>query len=188
MDAYSYLSVLNSIVLGLALTSLLSGFAVMVRARDRIRMYWPLAAQMALLFLLQVQMWWAMFSLRDIRHWSFAGFLVVLMEPVVAYLATAFLIPDVRDDEELDLRTAYFREARWFFAALLLVLVDSIAKNLVLYGNLPPRMDFAGHAAFAFLCMAGIVSRRDIVHKLIAPLALIVLAAYIAVLFASLPG
>jgi len=51
MDAFSYLSVLLSIVLGLALASLLSGFAAMVRARARIVFYWPLTAQMILIFL-----------------------------------------------------------------------------------------------------------------------------------------
>ena len=38
MDAFSYLSVLLSIVLGLAETQLLSGFAALVRARGRIAM------------------------------------------------------------------------------------------------------------------------------------------------------
>src|SRR5215469_13589992 len=119
MDAFSYLSVLISIVLGLGLTSLLTGFATMMRARGRIVFYWPLAAQMALLFLVQVELWWSLFALRSVRHWSFPGFLVVLMQPVFAYLATALLAPDVKDGEMLDLRRAYFREARWYFAALL---------------------------------------------------------------------
>ncbi len=57
MDAFSYLSVLISIVLGLGLTRLLAGFAEMVRARGRLRFYWPLVAQMCLLFLIHVQLW-----------------------------------------------------------------------------------------------------------------------------------
>jgi hypothetical protein len=188
MDAFSYLSVLNSIVLGLALASLLAGFAGLVRARGRVVMYWPLAAQMCLLFLIQVQLWWALFVLRNVTHWNFIGFLVVLMQPVLVYLATAFLVPDVREDETLDLREAYFREARWYFTAILLVLADSLAKNLVLTGRLQNPTDLVGHAVFAFICAAGILSRRDFVHKLIAPLALLFFTAYIALLFASLPG
>ncbi len=97
MDAFSYLSVLNSIVLGLGGPSLLAGVAAMVRARDRIKMYWPLPAQMALLFLIQVQLWWALFALRERGTWNFLAFLVVLMQPVLVYLATAFLVPDIPD-------------------------------------------------------------------------------------------
>ena len=188
MDAFSYLSVLNSIVLGLALASLLAGFAGLVRARARVVMYWPLAAQMCLLFLIQVQLWWALFSLREVVRWSFPGFLVVLLQPVLVYLATAFLVPDIPEHGKLDLREAYFREARGYFAAILLVLVDSLVRNLVLTGHLQNAPDLAGHAVFAVICVAGIVSRRDLVHMLIAPLALLFFTAYIALLFASLPG
>jgi hypothetical protein len=112
VDAFSYLSVLLSIVLGLALASLLTGFAAMVRARARLVLYWPLTAQMILIFLLQIQMWWAFFSLRDVSHWSFPEFLVVLMQAVLVYLATAILVPDMRDGERIDLKECYFREAR----------------------------------------------------------------------------
>jgi len=41
--------------------------------------------------------------------------------------------------------------------------------------------------AFIYLCAAGIVSRKDFVHKLIAPVSLLMLAAYIATLFITLP-
>ncbi|HEX4158265.1 MAG TPA: hypothetical protein VHY79_07295 [Rhizomicrobium sp.] len=186
MDAFSYLSVLNSIVLGLGVASLLAGFASMVRARDRVVMYWPLPAQMGLVFLIHVQLWWALFALRERTQWSFPGFLVVLMQPVLAYLAAAFLVPDIRDGEALDLKWAYFREARWFFAAVLLLVLDSLAKSLILGGRLPNSGDLAGHAVFISLSVAGIVSRKDIVHKIIAPASLLALAAYIATLFVTL--
>jgi hypothetical protein len=188
VDAFSYLSVLISLVLGLALASLLTGFAAMVRARVRLRVYWPLAAQMVLMFLIQVQMWWALFSLREIPHWSFPGFLVVLLQAVLVYLATAFLVPDVRDGERIDLRECYFREARWYFVALLLAVLDSIAKNLLLWGKFQNTDDLAGHAAFVTLCLAGIATLREGVHKVIAVLALVVFSAYIAFLFIRLPG
>lgn len=186
MDAFSYLSVLNSIVLGLGVTSLLAGFAAMVCARDRIKMYWPLPAQMGLVFLIHVQLWWALFALRGRTEWTFPGFLVVLMQPVLAYLAAAFLVPDVGDAQSVDLRRAYFREARWFFAAVLLLVLDSLAKSLVLGGALPNPKDLAGHIVFICLSVAGIVSRKDLVHKIIAPVSLLALMTYIATLFVTL--
>ncbi|HEX3430885.1 MAG TPA: hypothetical protein VHT03_08360 [Rhizomicrobium sp.] len=187
MDAFSYLSVLISIVVGLALAHLLGGFAAMVRARARIAVFWPLAAQMALMFLIQVQLWWALFSLREITHWSFPAFLVVLLQAVLVYLATAFLVPDIRDGERIDLKECYFREARWFFGALLLAVLDSLVKNLVLTGRFQNAADLVGHAAFISLCIAGIATARERVHKFVAVVALLVFAAYIAVLFIPLP-
>lgn len=187
MDAFSYLSVLISIVLGLALASILSGFAAMVRARARLAIYWPLAAQMALLFLVQVQMWWACFALREVRAWSFPEFLVVLMQAVLVYLATAILVPDMRNGGHIDLKECYYREARWYFAALLLALLDSLAKNILFTGRFQNGVDLAGHVAFISLCIAGIATRRELAHKTIAVAALLLFAAYIVLLFLPLP-
>lgn len=187
MDAFSYLLVLVSIVVGLALAHLLAGFAAMARARARIAVYWPLAAQMLLLFLLQVQMWWAFFGLREVRRWSFPEFLVVLMQAVLVYLATAILVPEMRYDERIDLKECYYRESRWYFGALLLVVLDSFAKNLVLTGRFQNGIDLAGHIAFISLSAAGIATRREWVHKILAVAALLVFAAYIALLFIPLP-
>ena len=188
MDAFSYLVVLVSVVVGLALAHLLAGVAAMVRARARITVYWPLAAQMALLFLLQVQMWWAFFGLHGVRMWSFPKFLVVLMQAVLVYLATAILVPEIRESGRVDLKECYYREARWYFTGLLLVVLDSLAKNTLLTGHIQNGIDLAGHIAFIALSIAGITARREWVHKTIAVAALLVFTSYIVLLFIRLPN
>lgn len=187
MDAFSYLTVLISIVVGLALAHLLAGFAAMVRARARIAIYWPLVAQMALLFLVQVQMWWAFFSLRGIGQWNFPEFLIVLLQAVFVYLATALLVPELRDGGRVDLKECYYREARWFFGALLLAVLDSFGNNLLFRGGFQNRIDLAGHAAFMLLCITAMVTQNERIHKVIAVLALVIFASYIALLFVPLP-
>jgi hypothetical protein len=188
MDAFSYLSVLLSIVLGLAVTQLLSGFAAMVHARQRVAMYWPVPVQMAATLLIAVQVWWAMFGLRELRHWTFADFLIVLVQSIAVYMMAAFITPELSDEGRIDLRDAYFREARWFFGSILAALLISLAKNLVLTGHLQTGYDLAGHAVFAAIALTGIASRADTVHKLIAPLSLISYGLYIGLLFVTLPG
>ena len=61
MDEFSYLSVLISVILGLAVTQVLKGFRGILLSRTRIRIYWPVIAWAALLLLICVQSWWAMF-------------------------------------------------------------------------------------------------------------------------------
>jgi hypothetical protein len=187
MDAYSYLSVLLSIVLGLAITQLLSGFAAMVRARGRMTMYWPVPVQMAAVFLISVQTWWALFALHARERWTFASFLVVLMQPVMLYLMAAFITPDLSGDARVDLRESYFRESRWFFGAAVIAVAISLLKTLVLIGRLPERADLIGHLVFIAGGLAGLFSRNEIVHKALAPLTLLFYSAYIALLFVSLP-
>ena len=187
MDAFSYLSVLLSIVLGLAVTQLLSGFAALVHARRRVAMYWPVPVQMAATLLITVQVWWAMFGMHNVRQWTFAGFLVVLAQSVAVYLMAAFITPEIDGQTKIDLRDAYFREARWFFGSILAALAISLLKNRVLFGSFQSGIDLAGHVVFAAIALAGLISRSDTVHRVIAPLSLSAYAAYIALLFVTLP-
>jgi len=41
MDEFSYLSVLLSVILGLAVTQILKGFRGLLLSRARIQVYWP---------------------------------------------------------------------------------------------------------------------------------------------------
>jgi hypothetical protein len=187
MDAFSYLSVLLSIVLGLAVTQLLGGFAAIIRARSRVKMYWPALVQMAVVFLLSLQIWWALFALHERVRWTFAAFLIVLLQPVTVYLMAAFITPDIPPQGEVDLREQYFRETRWFFGTIIVALLASLSKSLILAGSLPGNTDLAGHAIFAAVALTGFFSRNDTVHKIIAPLSLLFYAGYIALLFVTLP-
>jgi hypothetical protein len=187
MDAFSYLSVLLSIVLGLAVTQLLSGFAALVHARRRVAMYWPVPLQMAAVLLISVQVWWAMFGMHNVRQWTFAGFLVVLAQSIAVYLMAAFITPELGGEAQIDLREAYFREARWFFGSILAALAISLIKNRMLFGSFQSGLDLDGHAVFAAIALAGLISRSDIVHKIIAPLSLLAYSLYIARLFLILP-
>lgn len=188
MTPFDYLSVLNSIVLGLGITQLLSGFASMMRSRRRVTMYWPVPVQMAAVFLITVQLWWALFTLQYEKHWNFAQFLVVLMQPVSVFLAAALITPDFSGTGTIDLREDYFHERQWFFASILFVVAASVAKNLVLWGHLPQGGDLVGHLVFVAISVVGMTSKSDLVHKIIAPLSLLIYCIYIGLLFLTLPG
>jgi hypothetical protein len=186
MRSFDYLSVLISIVLGLGITNLLTGLAALVRHRGRVVGYWPLPVWMVTVFLIHVQTWWALFGLRGIEQWSFAAFLVVLLQPVALFVMTALIIPDVSASSIVDLRIAFFRETRGFFGALFLALLASLAKNLVLSGSLPEGRNVAAHIVFIAIALVGGISRNTRIHAILAPLGLTLLACYIGLLFTTL--
>ena len=92
MDEFSYLSVLISVILGLAVTQILKGFRGILLSRTRIRIYWPVIAWAALLLLICVQSWWAMFELRHYQPWTFAAFAVVLLQTILTYMLAGLKI------------------------------------------------------------------------------------------------
>jgi hypothetical protein len=185
MDTYNYLSVLVSIILGLGITNLLSGFAGLVRERARVRTYFPVPFWMATLFFAHVQMWWAMFDLATVTDWTFAKFLSVLLQPVALFLTSAFILPNLSGQGQIDLKEGFFRESRWFGCGLLGMVVASVAKNLVTNGRMDAA-DIGAHLLFAFLSLTVIVFRSDRFHRIMAPAALVLLLAYTGLLFADL--
>jgi hypothetical protein len=134
MDPFSYLSVLLSIVLGLGLSHLLAGAAQLVRYRVAVRSYTPALLWMAMLFLLHVQVWWSVFDLHRVKVWTFFGFMLVLLIPVLTYLLTYLLVPDFGREGPIDLRTQYYESRRWFFALLMLLPLVSLAQEYTVWG------------------------------------------------------
>ncbi|MBI1365515.1 MAG: hypothetical protein GC153_06110 [Alphaproteobacteria bacterium] len=185
MDAFSYLSVLISIIIGLAITQVLMGFRAILLHRRKVKLYWPALLQGAVLLLIATQMWWAMFSLRAITEWTFAGYGVVLLQTVAFYLAAGLIFPDV-SEAGCDLEQAYFDHRRWFFGALVLTVLASAVKDLVIYGSLPQSWDMALHVAFLTASVAAMVTRSRLYHKLLAPGVAMIFAAYTFMLFAQL--
>jgi hypothetical protein len=186
MDEFSYLSVLLSIILGLAITQILKGFRGIVLARSRIRMYWPVLAWAALLLLIDVQSWWAMFGLRNISNWTFPGFLVVLAQTIVLYMLAAIVLPDFVG-EEVDLSEHYHDHTRWFFGLLVLLMLVSLAKDLVLAGHLPDRTNLAFHLYSIATSLPAMFIRNKWYHKALAASGLLLFVAYVSLLFVALP-
>jgi hypothetical protein len=186
MDAFSYLSVLLSIIVGLAITQILTGFRGIVLWRSNVRMFWPAPLWAGTLLLINVQSWWAMFSLREVAAWTFAGFAIVLAQTIVQYLLAAIVLPDFSADRETDLHTHYWAHTHWFFGLFVLLLLASLAKNPLLYGHSPDHGDLAFHIGFIVLSAMALLIRRDGFHKFLALLGAGVFCAYVIALFTQL--
>ena len=115
MTPFEHLAVLISIVLGLGLTHLLTSVYRLVQARGRVRLYWLPLVWTALLFITQVEWWWAYFDLRERTTWNFFHFLFILLSPVTLYLAAGFVLPEIEQGRDYDLRAYYYANHRWLF-------------------------------------------------------------------------
>jgi hypothetical protein len=186
MDAFSYLSVLLSIILGLAITQVLQGLRGLMHARRRLRMYAPTMIWALLLLVVFVQSWWSEFGLRRHESWTFLGFSVVVAHSLFLYMLGALVLPDVHGDEPVDLREHYYDSHRWFFSFVVLAALAGIAKDLVLEGMLPKPSNLAFQLSFTASGVIGAITRREWYHQLFAPAAVLAFGCYIALLFSQL--
>ncbi len=186
MDAFSYLSVLISIIIGLAVTQILQGFRGLLQSRARSRIYWPSLTWAVLLLIICVQTWWAMFGLRSHEGWTFLGFAVVVLQTIVLYMLAGLVLPDFPAETAVDLRENYFAHHDWFFGIAGLSVLVSLAKDLVLTGALPNQTNVAFHLFFMAIALLGAFLKNEWFHKSAAVIMVAAFGLYIATLFEHL--
>lgn len=136
MDKFSYFVIFYSLILGLALTELLGGFARMVRARALAKLE-PQTALVALMTLLYLCATWldAWDSLKSVTL-DFAGMAAPVLLAICYYLAAAVIFPHHEADHE---RLAdYYQERRPFIMSMMLAasLLENISYRSVFAVNL----------------------------------------------------
>lgn len=188
MDAFSYLSVLLSIILGLAMAQVLQGYRAILLARGRVRLSAPVLIWSGLLLLFATQAWWASFGLREREHWDFLSFAMILLQMILLYMLTAVIFPDVAPSGTVDLVEHFDEHRRAFFGFLIGMLIASVCKDLVFDHRLPSTTNLVFHIVGAVTSVIGILAKNARVQLALALIAAAGSVGYIAVLFAQLAG
>ena len=186
MDAFSYLSVLLSIILGLGLTQLLTAAGRLIRHRDRVHADWLPLLWATVLLVVYVQSWWAMFGLRSLREWTFVTFLIVLAQTTTLYMMAALILPEQVEEGGVDLAAHYDRHHRWFFGFFLATLCISIVKDVVIAGHLPEAANLVFHGLLAAVCVAAIVAQGRRIQVALSIVGAAAVTVYIGALFMRL--
>ena len=186
MDAFSYLSVLLSVILGLAIQQVLLGYRGLALSRRQIRWYAPPLIWSVLILLMVAQHWWSSFGLAGRSDWSFALFATILFQTALVYMMAAVVLPDIPSDQPTDLKAHYFREAPVFFAVGAATIAWSMFREMMLNGQLPEGINLAFHLLFLTMSLIACFSKRPRLHELFAATMIALFVVYIALLFARL--
>src|SRR5579871_3747661 len=93
MSPFEYVTVLISIILGMGLTQLVTGFSSIIIRWERVKIYWPHLVLIFLVFIIQIQDWWATYELQSYAYWRLPTFLFMILYPVNLYLLARILFP-----------------------------------------------------------------------------------------------
>ncbi|HEX6073112.1 MAG TPA: hypothetical protein VFY95_08905 [Sphingomicrobium sp.] len=181
-DAFAYLSVLLSIILGLAMAEILQGYGRLLISRATVKIYAPPLIWSAMMLLMATQFWWASFGLAKREHWDFAAFCAVLLQAIMMYMGSALVLPRGGPDRPVDLRAHYYREATPFFSFGLLFIALGFAKDWLLERT-QPAIILAFMSVFAAITIVALIWRRPLVHEVVAPLMAVMIVLYFAFMF-----
>jgi hypothetical protein len=186
-DAFAYLSVLLSIILGLAIAEVLQGYRSLLLARGKVKLYAPPLIWSGIMLVLAIHFWWASFGLASRENWDFTAFCAVLMQTVMLFMGASLLLPHTRRDEPIDLRAHYYREAGPFFSFGLMFILFGFIKDWLLDQHIiSGGMPMVFSIFFLTVTLVALFVRKPRLHELIAPLMAFAVAVFIGMMFAKL--
>lgn len=118
MQMFEYVTVLISIVIGLALTHLMQGIAVIIQNPSRARIWWVHLVWVAYMIVSILFWWWWEFQLQHIKTWTFAIYLFVIFYAFYLYLICAVLFP-LRLEGYEGYKDYFLTRRHWFFGLLM---------------------------------------------------------------------
>jgi hypothetical protein len=165
--------ILLSIIVGLGISELLTGFASILRTgrvSQLIIAHWALFLT---LFLVLLQVFWESWGLNALTKWTFPAMAMMLLTPVLLHLVAHMIFPESTD---VDLSEYYFSKSRMIYILLLLTAVASVLFRPLAFGwgllvvdNLSTVPTIA-----ALLLLAW--SDNRLLHRILVPLCLVTVA------------
>jgi hypothetical protein len=129
MTPFEYVIVLISIILGLGITTILTGIAEFIKHPPAGKFYPPYAIWILLVFVLHIHEWWESYSLQSIQTWKLPIFLFIILYPIALYILAHLLFPaDLR--RGLMTQAFYMNNYPRIFICAIVMDILSIIHNL----------------------------------------------------------
>ena len=181
MSSFEFLSVLISVVVGLAIANMLNGIGRLIYRFKELKMSVGFVAWTVFLFLYLVIYWWTVvFGWQEWQNWNLLIFLFVLIYGVLLFLLSVILFPSELP-EAWDPGEHLISMRRWFFGVFAVLIVvetmDSWLKDHLEHFSLPY---FTMLMIWFVAAVVGWSSRNRAVHALLAVLALVAQVAWAA--------
>lgn len=177
-QVYLHIRVVLAIVLGLSITKLLNGIALLIERRDRwslIHVSWVLWALVSV-----VTFWWWEFRLSGLPAWTFSSYIFVISYCSLYFVLAALIFPE-------DLRAYggyedYLIERRyWFFGLIAVItlmdLIDTSLKGAGRWAQLGIAYPIKTAVMLAVAGLGMILVNKK-AHLALALVALVYLTAY----------
>jgi hypothetical protein len=137
---FSYLGVLISVILGLALTHLLRGLSKLVQLRDTVKPYWVHVVWTVNVILYILGIWWGMYWWNKLDTWTTELFLFLSAYSIVIFLLSSLLYP-AEFPHDMNFENYFYKNKTWFFglltASLLLDIPETYRKGAAHLRDVP---------------------------------------------------
>ncbi len=171
-DAFSYIMVMITLIIGLSLTELLAGAARLLRARSTAKPYWLHTVSVCGLFMALFSLWWEYWGLRAVGNWTLPSVMFMLSVPVILYFMSSLIFPDTI--EGTDFRKYYYEFTGLFWgSAIVVTLLATLFRPIVFHSSITSTDDLASLIQLVIAIILVLV-KRPIVHGILVPIFFII--------------
>ena len=179
MVAYSHLSMIAFVILGLSMVRLMINYSALLAKNhnddpsDDVIFYWPHTAICFITFFTIILFWWTSYPLRDLEYypnesWNLFTFLLYLSVPFLFFMVSEVVAPPLEQhkEKEVNLREYYYHNHRVILGLAWILQVCLLANLFVFFQGELVSLKVIGRVLMLVIMLPMVISSNKIIHEI----------------------
>ena len=179
MVAYSHLSMIAFVILGLSMVRLMINYSSLLAKNhnddpnDDVVFYWPHTAISFITFFTIILFWWTSYPLRDLTYypnegWNLFTFLLYLTVPFIFFMVTEVVAPQPESykDKDVNLREYYYDNHKVILGLAWMLQVCLLANLFVFFQGEVASLKVVGRVIMLCVMAPMVFSSNKRVHEI----------------------
>ena len=177
MVAFSHLSMIAFVILGLSMVRLMINFSALLAKNynddgdDDVKFYWPHTAFSFITFFTIILFWWTSYPLRDLTYypndgWNLFTFLLYLSVPFLFFMVSEVVAPQDHEGKAYDLQEYYYKNHKVILGLAWMLQVCLIGNLFVFFHGELLSLKVLGRFIMLTVMAPMVISDNKRVHEI----------------------
>ena len=177
MVAFSHLSMIAFVILGLSMVRLMINFSALLAKNynddgdDDVKFYWPHTAFTFITFFTIILFWWTSYPLRDLNYypnegWNLFTFLLYLSVPFLFFMVSEVVAPQDHEGKAYDLQEYYYKNHKVILGLAWMLQVCLIGNLFVFFHGELFSLKVLGRFIMLAVMAPMVISDNKRVHEI----------------------
>ena len=177
MVAFSHLSMIAFVILGLSMVRLMINFSALLAKNynddgdDDVKFYWPHTAFTFITFFTIILFWWTSYPLRDLTYypnegWNLFTFLLYLSVPFLFFMVSEVVAPQDHEGKAYDLQEYYYKNHKVILGLAWILQVCLIGNLFVFFHGELLSLKVLGRFIMLAVMAPMVISDNKRVHEI----------------------
>ena len=179
MVAYSHLSMIAFVILGLSMVRLMINYSSLLAKNynddedDDVFFYWPHTAMSVITFFTIILFWWTSYPLRNLEYfpnegWNLFTFVLYLSVPFLFFMVTEVIAPQIEEHrgKEVNLKEYYYKHHKVIIGLAVTLQVCLLANLFVFFQGELVSMKVVGRVIMLCIMTPMVFSKNKKLHEI----------------------